>query len=226
VTGKPGAPAPPLAIEKFPALEALPEVIHAFLGRVPGLDVNVHREQALERLDSFHRMAREELGLGARHFLAGEQVHGREVAVVDERTPAPAPGVDGLITASPEVCLGVYVADCCAVYLVEPQRRVIGLLHSGRKGSELGIAAAAIERMRTVFHCDPSRMVVQLSPCIRPPNYEVDFAAQIVAQCRAAGVTQVHDCGTCTGAHPERYYSYRMERGRTGRMLAVLALRA
>ena len=89
-------------------------------------------------------------------------------------------GVDGVITASPEVCLGVYVADCCAVYLVEPERRVIALLHSGRKGSELGIITVAIERMRTQFGCDPAKMIVQLSPCVRPPIYEIDFAALIV----------------------------------------------
>jgi copper oxidase (laccase) domain-containing protein len=221
---EPGAPTT-LSMERFPALEVVPELIHAFLGRVPGLDVKVDREEALARLDSFHRTAREELGMSGRHFLTGKQVHGREVAVVDEHTPTPVPGVDGLITASPEVCLGVYVADCCAVYLVEPARRVIGLLHSGRKGSELGITFTAIERMRTDFHCEPAKIIVQLSPCIRPPNYEVDFATQIREQCRAAGVSQVHDCGICTGANPERYYSYRMERGRTGRMLALLALR-
>jgi len=225
VTGGESTATAPLPLEKFAALEAVPEVTHAFLGRVAGLDVKVDRALALERLDSFHRTAREELGLATRHFLVGEQVHGREIAVVDERTPAPVPGVDGLITASPEVCLGVYVADCCAVYLVEPEKRVIGLLHSGRKGSELGITTAAIDRMRTEFGCDPAKIVVQLSPCIRPPHFEIDFAALIVEQARAAGVTQVHDSGTCTGANPERYYSYRLERGKTGRMLALLALR-
>jgi len=213
-----------LPIEKFPALESLPEITHAFLGRVAGTDVKVDREQALQRLDSFHQGARRELGLAARRFIIGEQVHGREVAVVDAQTASSVPGVDGLITASPEVCLGVYVADCCAVYLVEPERRVIALLHSGRKGSELGITAAAIERMRSEFHCDPVKSIAQLSPCIRPPNYEIDFAALIVAQCRAAGVRQIRDCGTCTAAHPDRYYSYRLERGKTGRMLALLAL--
>ena len=38
------------------------------------------------------------------------------------------------------------------------------------------------------------------------------------------GVAEVVDCGDCTGANPDRYYSYRMEQGRTGRMLALLAL--
>ena len=139
-------------------------------------------------------------------------------------TPVPVLGVDGLITADPRVCLGIYVADCCAVYLVEPERRVIALLHSGRKGSELGITAAAIERMRDEFGCDPAKMIVQLSPCIRPPHYEIDFAALIRRDCAAAGVRQIFDCGTCTGANVDRYYSYRVEKGKTGRMLALLAL--
>ena len=216
VTGESGAAAP-LPMEKFPVLEVLPEVAHAFLGRAPGLDVKVDREQALERLDSFHRTAREELGLDTRHFLVGEQVHGREVAVVDERTPAPVSGVDGLITANPEVSLGVYVADCCAVYLVEPARRVIGLLHSGRKGSEQGITTAAIERMRAEFHCDPAKIIVQLGPCIRPPNYEVDFATQIVAQARGRLVTAGPRPGTCTGSRiPSATIPIAWSRGRPG----------
>lgn len=214
--------APP--IEKFPALAALPGLAHGFTGRVAGLDVQADREVALGRLDGGHAQARAALGAGEKRFVIGGQVHGREVAVVDENSASPVPGVDGLITASAEVCLGIYVADCCAVYLADPVRRVIALLHSGRKGSELGITAVAIERMRADFGCAPADLVVQLSPCIRPPLYEMDFAALILAQCRAAGVRQVFDCGTCTGTQVGRYYSYRVERGKTGRMLALLAL--
>ena len=215
-----------MPVEEFPALKAVPGVVHGFLGRAVGLDVKVDRAEAMERLERIHRTFREKQGFGDRAFVFGEQVHGCAIAIVDEHTSAPVPGVDGVITASPAVCLGVYVADCCAVYLVDPVRKVIGLLHSGRKGSELGITAVAIERMRTEFQSDPADIIVQLSPCIRPPNYEVDFAALILEQCRAAGVTQVHDCGTCTGANPDLYYSYRMEKGKTGRMLALLALQS
>jgi len=65
---------------------------------------------------------------------------------------------------------------------------------------------------------------VQLSPCIRPPHYEVDFAAEIVRQCRASGVKTIHDSGVCTACDLKRYYSYRAEKGKTGRMLALLGL--
>jgi copper oxidase (laccase) domain-containing protein len=211
--------------EHFPALAAIPGIRHAFCGRMPGVDVKVDRAMALERLAVQHELVRAELGLADQTFIIGEQVHGREIAVVDAHSSVPVGQVDGLITADPRVSLGVYVADCCAVYLVEPERRVIGLLHSGRKGSELGITGAAIERMRTEFGCDPEKMVVQLSPCIRPPHFEIDFAALIRRDSEAAGVRQIFDCGTCTGANVDRYYSYRLEKGKTGRMLALLALR-
>jgi copper oxidase (laccase) domain-containing protein len=197
---------------------------HGFIGRIPGVDVQADREAALARLAGDHDRARQALGLTRHVFATGEQVHGREVAIVDADTVLPVAGVDGLITADPRVCLGVYVADCCAVYLVEPERRVIALLHSGRKGSELGIATVAIARMRDEFGCDPAKIVAQLSPCIRPPHFEIDFAGLIAGQCRAAGVEQVVDCGTCTATHLDHYYSYRAERGKTGRMLALLAL--
>ncbi|CAN5508350.1 hypothetical protein BH18VER2_BH18VER2_10590 [soil metagenome] len=67
-------------------------------------------------------------------------------------------------------------------------------------------------------------MIVQLGPCIRPPHYEIDFAAEIVRQARRAGAAQVHDSGLCTASDLAHYYSYRAEKARTGRMLALLAL--
>ena len=65
---------------------------------------------------------------------------------------------------------------------------------------------------------------MQLSPCIRPPHYEVDFAAEIVRGCQERGVENIHDSGACTACDLEQYYSYRVEKGRTGRMLAFLAM--
>lgn len=215
---------PAAPVETFPALAEIAAVRHGFIGRVPGLDVKVEREAALARLDEFHTAARASFGLADRVFITADQVHGSEVAIVDLQRAAPIAAADGLITADPRVCLGIHVADCGPVFLVDPARRVIALLHSGRRGTELGITTAAIAKMQREFGCDPANLVVQLGPCIRPPLYEIDFANTILAQARAAGVRAVHDCGACTGGGVERYYSYRVERGKTGRLLAFLAL--
>jgi copper oxidase (laccase) domain-containing protein len=79
-------------------------------------------------------------------------------------------------------------------------------------------------QMSSRFGSKASDLIVQLSPCIRPPHYEVDFATKIIEQCRARGVDQIHDSGICTACHLDLYYSYRAEKGRTGRMLALLGL--
>ena len=174
----------------------------------------------------FHRQVRDSLGLGEAAFLTAEQVHGKKVAVIDSPISIDRcfDACDGLVTNQRDVCLGIYVADCCAVFLSDPIRRAIGLVHSGKKGTELGIVSEAIALMEERFDSKASDLIVQLSPCIRPPHYEVDFAAEIVAQCRDAGVENVHDCNICTACDLQHYYSYRAEKARTGRMLALLAL--
>ena len=214
-----------LPAEHFSALSAVSGLVHGFTLRVPGIEMSHDKAEALARLDGVHREIRRDHGLGDRPFLTAQQIHGNQIAVVnsatnDDRCYAEC---DGIVTNQRAITLGIYVADCCAVFIVDPVRQAIGLVHSGKKGTELGIAAKAIETMQTRFGSRPSELIVQLSPCIRPPHYEIDFAAEIVRQCRDAGVIAVNDCAICTACDLDRYYSYRAEKGRTGRMLAFLA---
>ena len=211
-----------LPVEHFHALDMLESVLHGFTLRVPGLDVRTDRETALRRLDAFHEVARR--NFGPRQVRLAEQIHGNSVAVVTVDSPGKTAGGDGLITRDPDVLLGIYVADCCAIFLVDPQQRVIGLVHSGKKGTALNIVGAALQAMSTEFGTDPHQVIAQLSPCIRPPHYEVDFAADIIQDLKRSGVNSVFDSGENTGADLGKFYSYRMEKGQTGRMLALLAL--
>jgi copper oxidase (laccase) domain-containing protein len=215
-----------LSAEQFPALNALPRVVHGFTLRVPGIEMSHAKAEALARLDGVHRKVRREHGVADLPFITAQQVHGKDVSLVDSTISGDKcfENCDGLITDQPGVCFGIYVADCCAVYLVDPVRCAIGLVHSGKKGTELGVVPAAIDKMTAQFGSHASDLVVQLSPCIRPPHYEIDFAAEITRQCRDLGVASVHDSGVCTACDLTRYYSYRAEKGRTGRMLAFLAL--
>jgi hypothetical protein len=220
------AAGPGSAVELFSSLSGFEFVRHAFVGRLAGIDVATNREEALERLDAGHRAVRARLGMDRDTLATAEQIHGNRVTVIDAPLARDRcyEGADGLVTNQHGVSLGIYVADCCAVYLVDPARRAIGLMHSGKKGTELAIATEAVRQMTAAFGTNPADLVAQLSPCIRPPHYEVDFAAEIVRQLRAAGVEQIHDSGICTACDLSRYYSYRAEKGRTGRMLALLGL--
>jgi hypothetical protein len=153
-----------------------------------------------------------------------EQVHGGEVAVVPAGGGQQIGGVDALVTGVAGVLLGIHVADCGAIFVVDRATGALGLAHSGKKGTEANILGATVRRMAAEFGSRPADLWVALAPCIRPPAYEVDFAAEIGCQALAAGVPagQFCDSGVCTSSDPERFYSYRVEKGKTGRMLALL----
>jgi copper oxidase (laccase) domain-containing protein len=229
-----------LPFEQFPALSAIKICRHVFAQRIPGIDVSHAKAEVLKRLDVAHQEIRKATGFGDSDEIAStrrsrcwplftaEQVHGNKIAVIDSCSRGPVgrefPGCDGIITNQRGVALGIYVADCCAIYIVDPNTPAIGLVHSGRKGTELGVMTNAIRQMNERFGSDPANMIVQLSPCIRPPHYDVDFASEIIRQCRALDVQHIHDSGACTACDLSRYYSYRAEKGKTGRMLAVIGL--
>jgi len=217
-----------LPFEQFPALSALGICRHVFTHRIPGIDVSHDKAEVLNRLETAHREIRDAIGVGAWPLFTAKQIHGNKVAVVDSCSRGPVgrefPGCDGIITNQHGVTLGVYVADCCAVYIVDSKTPAMGLVHSGRKGTELGVVPNAIKQMIDRFGSNPALMMVQLSPCIRPPHYEVDFAAEIVRQCHVLGVQEIHDPRACTACDLDRYYSYRAEKGKTGRMLALIGL--
>ena len=222
-----------LPFEQFPALRAIGICRHAFAQRIPGIDVSHDKPEVMKRLDAAHRGIRNAIGVGDWPLFTAQQIHGDKIAIVDRADCSGSragcedkqfPGCDGIITNQRGIVLGVYVADCCAVYIVDSKTPAIGLVHSGRKGSEYGIVTNAIRQMIERFGSDPANIIVQLSPCVRPPHYDVDFAAEIVRQCSAFGVKEIHDSGVCTACDLDRYYSYRAEKGKTGRMLALLGL--
>ena len=215
---------PAVPFETFPALDALPAIRAVFLQRVPGMDVKTDRETALKRLAGIQREALDTVGFLDMPLAKASQVHSANVVRISSTDTIPVPDCDALVTTERSLCLGIYVADCAAVYVVDRHGRGIGLAHSGRKGTELGIVPKTIAAVCAATGADPQDLIVQISPCIRPPHYEVDFAAEIRTQTSEAGVREIHDCTSCTGSNLERYYSYRKEERQTGRLLAAMAL--
>lgn len=216
----------------FPPLDQFPWLCHGFTLRQDGVDVGKARSDALAVLQERHQAILRSQGIEWNNLRLAEQVHGNGVAVIDAvaseiRSPkSEIPGRDGLITRDAGVPLGIHVADCCAVFLVEPRRRAIGLLHSGRRGTGENIVREGIGKLTILSGGNPSDIAAVLSPCIHECCYDVDFVSQIERQLREEGVKNIWRHPDCTGCHTERYYSYRKEKGRTGRMLAFAMIRA
>jgi YfiH family protein len=196
--------------QTFPSL-LQPGFRHGFSSRSSGALADLDNELA-------ESLARE--GYPVEDLVQAEQMHGNGVACV-QRPERRVPGVDALVTRQAHLPLVIRVADCGPVYFWDPVQKAAGLAHSGRKGTALNIVGATIRALHKHFGSKPHDLIVQLGPCIRPPHYEVAFAEEIGRQAAAEGATQYADCGICTACHLDRYYSYRAEKGQTGRMWAV-----
>jgi copper oxidase (laccase) domain-containing protein len=218
--------------EDFPflaALDAVPGVRAAWIERVPRLRITGDRDEAMRQLRPIHEAAVAKFAGPDARWWRAEQIHGSAVAIVPGSPQSTAPDglpvvpcADGLLTRDPGIVLAIYVADCGVIWLADRKTGAIGLLHSGKNGTAANIFGHALDRMAGHFGTAASDVTAVLGPCIRPPDYEVDFAADIGAQAQAAGVGIFIDCGLNTASDLARFYSYRKEHGKTGRMLALI----
>lgn len=218
--------------EAFPflaSLNAIPGVRAGWVGRVPDLAITGDRDEAMNLLRPHHVAAVDDFAGPDARWWRAEQIHGTSVALIPgaPQLAAPdgmpmVPGVDGLVTREPGIVLAIYVADCGPIWLADRATGAVGLLHSGKKGTAGNIFQKALEEMALHFGTRPGDVVAVLGPCIRMPDYEVDFAGQIGDQAGRAGIGSYFDSRLNTAADLSRFYSYRRELGKTGRMMAMI----
>lgn len=174
----------------FPNLTATGAVDHYFSTRVGGystgecaeVNFNYRREGDREAVDKNYARAAQILG-GERtikDFVCTQQTHSTNVKQVDAAfrgrgtvLPLDYTDVDGLITNTPKLVLTVFVADCVPVYIVDPVKRAIGLVHSGWRGTVGQISAKAIRMMADAYGSDPSDLVCAVGPSICVDHYEI-----------------------------------------------------
>ena len=69
--------------------------------------------------------------------------------------------------------LVIFVADCVPVIIADPQKKAAACVHSGWRGTALGITAAAVRKLMQNYGCDPRDMTAAVGPCIGACCYEV-----------------------------------------------------
>lgn len=85
----------------------------------------------------------------------------------------PFTDVDGLITDVPGAVLITSYADCVPLYFLDPVRHVIGLSHSGWRGTVNRMGAVTVQKMREVYGCKAEDILACVGPSICQDCYEV-----------------------------------------------------
>ena len=119
----------------------------------------------------------ETLGINPKSVLSLKQVHGDHIISIRSKpfrldTLKGCEG-DAIITDLPEIPIAVRTADCLPVILFHPDKRVIAVVHAGRKGTLLKIARKVVEKMEKDYDISSKTLLAGLGPSIKECCYEV-----------------------------------------------------
>jgi len=224
----------------FERLADVPGLRHAFTTRPQ--DVSARRDVHAPQRDARRRQAAADVGLPGEALSYCVQVHTPRIAIVSEPPAAPQPleGFDGVIAAAPGCPLMTFSADCPLVLVVDPARRVVGMIHASWRCAVADAARLLVDRMRDACGCDPAALCAGIGPSAGPQAYEVkgdvyeaaaglperdvlfprvdgrmyfDLWAANAAALRRAGVPaeNIEIAGVCTMSRTDLLYSFRRE---------------
>lgn len=249
----------PLSSLTFPCLNAVPELVHGIFDRRGGVSIppydslNVAWSNGDQESAVRQNLMRVKEALGLTDLVAAPQVHGDNIVVIDQKTLPPqdphlpvriTPAADALISRLSGVGLMIKVADCQAVFVVDPVRQVVANVHCGWRGSVQGILGKVVDLMANLFGSRPAYLLATIGPSLGPCcaefcNYPQELPASFLPfrignnhfdfwtisrrQLEEAGLRPEHIeiANRCTVCDPDRFFSYRSAKV-TGRMAAVV----
>lgn len=167
----------------YPLLEETGIVRHGFSTRLGGvstgcwssLNLSETRGDDPAHVEENRRRIAKALGVAPEDFTYTQQTHTTNVTVVTEADRGRRfPETDGMITDVPGICLVTFYADCVPLYFVDPVKKVIGLSHSGWRGTVGKIGKRTVEKMKAVYGCREEDILAAVGPSICQDCYEVD----------------------------------------------------
>ncbi|MFC4602140.1 peptidoglycan editing factor PgeF [Rhodococcus kronopolitis] len=196
-------------------------------------------------VDANRRRLAAGIGLPFDRLVWMEQIHSRNVTVVEGPVDGAVEATDALVTDVPGLALVTLSADCVPVLLSDDEAGVIAAVHAGRVGARIGIVPRVLDAM-VAKGAVVERIGAFLGPAASGRQYEVpaamradverhlpgsasktvrgtpglDLRAGLRRQLLAAGVSGVAEDPRCT-IEDRALFSHRRE-GRTGRLAGVI----
>lgn len=254
----------------FPEWEKITFLTHGMSTRHGGVSEGIYAAMNLKEdgddpqknvRENYRRIARH-LGCDVNRMVRPCLVHGSHVHLVQEEDygngvlhPSTLYDTDALITNIPGVTLCATYADCVPLFFVDQKKKVVGLAHSGWRGTEKKIGLETVKAMQENFESRPEDILAAIGPCICGDCYEVGadvaerftdaFVGTDILQSGKDGKYQLDlrkaneqvflEAGilpehimisdVCTCCNPNLLFSHRATKGKRGALGAFLGLR-
>lgn len=204
----------------FPNLADINCIQHMFSTRVGGvsegifarLNFSIMRGDEPATVFENYRRVAEVFGVEPSRFVITDQTHTTNIRVVTKADagkgvtiPRDYTDIDGLITKEKGLILSCFFADCVPLYFVDPVKEVVGLAHSGWRGTVAGMGRHMVKRMQEEFGCEAKDIQTAIGPSICQSCYEI--SEEVAEQFRAGfwsedGVKTFCKEACLAGLHP------------------------
>lgn len=153
---------------------------HEGISRPPynSLNLGTTTQDQLHNVEGNRSLLTRAFGIAQEALVTVRQTHGSDILVIDEPNEDYSHFLglesDAIITNQTGVMIGVCVADCAPILLMDPGKRVIAAVHAGWQGTAAGLVSKTVAGMKSLFDCNPASLQAAIGPCISKCCYEVD----------------------------------------------------
>jgi YfiH family protein len=195
------------------------------------------------------RLFFKKLGIAENTVVLPDQIHSTNLKIVS--SAGIVPKTDALITSNKDLFLGVQTADCFPVFLYVPEKKIIGIVHAGWKGAVQNILTKTIDSLTKIHGVSSSDLYVAIGPGLQKECFEVrsdvfkqfpetflgthqdttkrflNLSGYLNQQLISKNIPseQIYQTDDCTKCNYKRYYSYRRDGAKSGRMLGIIGVR-
>jgi len=114
-----------------------------------------------------------ENSINQKRVVSAEIVHGNKInKVVEDDGGKTINNADGLITQDKNIFLSITSADCLPIFLFEPEKEIIGMIHAGWRSLEKNIIQNAAQKIKELGG-KPENILAGIGPAICQKHYGV-----------------------------------------------------
>ncbi len=228
-------------------------------GEAASLNLSFKRKDTPENVHKNFEIICSAIGVDHKRIVFSDQTHGKGIYIPTEKDvgkglyrESDITDADGLVTIERNVPLCTFYADCVPLFFLDPNKKIIALVHSGWKSTMLEIGKEAVAVMKSLGS-NPRDILAAIGPSIGPCHFEVgeEVAGQFISKFgseiadRTVGDKTYINLWTtnvnillssgipddnitlakiCTYCENDRFYSYRADNHKTGSLCGIMQL--
>lgn len=253
----------------FPSFDKYNFISHAFPSRWGGVSTGIYstlnfilKDDKPENIHQNYEILCNALNMPVDNIVCSALTHGKNIKKVTSADKGKGlikerdyTDIDGLITNEPNIPITATFADCVPIFFLDPVKKVIGIAHSGWRGTVQKIGAEMVKLMMSDYDCHKENILIGIGPSIcqncfevekevyneflqidclpknwvisKSPKYYINLQAIIKKMFLNLGISEknITTANMCTKCNSDTFFSHRATQGKRGAMAGIIMLK-